>query len=67
MWQLMLLKLGINLVSSYIKSSDSKQDDKILDIVKDGASYLADKDNNDVTYRLADSIFNSSMKDKEDR
>lgn len=62
MWQIMLLNLGINLVSEYIESSDSKQDDKILDIVKDGAKYLSAKDNNDVTVSLATAVVKSVMK-----
>lgn len=62
MWQVMLLNLGINLVKSYIESSDSKQDDKVLDVVKQGAKYLAQKDNNDVTVDLASTIINSVMK-----
>lgn len=56
MWQVMLLNLGINLVKSYIESSDSKQDDKVLDIIKDGAKYLSSKDNNDMTVDLASNI-----------
>jgi len=62
MWQMMLLNLGINLVKSYIESSDSKRDDKVLDLVKNGAKYLANKDNNDVTVKVADSIVNAVMK-----
>jgi len=56
MWQVMLLNLGINLVKSYIESSDSKQDDKVLEVIKDGAKYLSSKDNNDMTVDLASTI-----------
>jgi len=62
MWQIILLNLGINLVKSYIESSESKEDDKVLDIVKDGAKYLSAKDNNDVTVNIADTIVKSVMK-----
>ena len=62
MWQIMLLNLGINLVTKYIESSDSEQDDKILDVVKDGAKYLSAKDNNDITVNLANTIVTSIMK-----
>jgi len=64
MWQMFLLNLGINLVKSYVESSNSAQDDKVLDLVKDGAKYLANKDNNDVTVQVADSIISSVMNKK---
>ena len=62
MWQAMLINLGINLIKSYIESSNSKQDDKVLSVIKDGAKYLANKDNNDVTVDVADSIVKAVMK-----
>jgi len=62
MWQAMLLNLGINLVKSYVESSESKADDKVLDLVKDGATYMAKKDNNDLTVDIADTIVKSVMK-----
>jgi hypothetical protein len=62
MWQMMLLNLGINLITKYIESSDSKQDDKILDVVKQGAEYLSAKDNNDVTVDVAKTIIKTVMK-----
>jgi len=64
MWQMFLLNLGINLVKSYVESSNSAQDDKVLDFVKYGAKYLANKDNNDVTVQVADSIISSVMNKK---
>jgi len=65
MWQYMLLNLGINLVKSYISSSDSKQDDKVLSVVKDGAKYLSAKDNNDITVDIANSVIKTVMKNKD--
>lgn len=62
MWQVMLLNLGINLVKSYIESSDSSKDDEVLNMVKDGAKYLANKDNNDVTVDIADAIVKAVVK-----
>lgn len=62
MWQVMLLNLGINLVKSYIESSDSSKDDEVLKMVKDGAKYLACKDNNDVTVNIANTIVKAAMK-----
>ena len=58
----LLLRLGINLVVSYINSSDSSKDDKVLKVVQDGAKYLSNKQNNDITVELADTIVNKVMK-----
>ena len=62
MWQVMLLNLGINLVTKYIESSDSKQDDKVLKVIQDGAEYLSAKDNNDMTVDIADTLVKAVMK-----
>lgn len=62
MLQIFLLNLGINLVKSYIESSDSEQDDKVLEVLKDGAKYLSKKDNNDITVDFADSIIKAVVK-----
>lgn len=62
MWQVMLLNLGINLVTKYIESSDSKQDDKVLEVIKDAAKYLSSKDNNDISTDLASTIIKTVMK-----
>jgi len=58
----LLLKLGINLVVSYINSSDSSKDDEVLKVVQDGAKYLSQKQNNDITVELADTIVKTVMK-----
>lgn len=52
MWSVVgaLLPYAIDIIVKYIKSSDSSKDDKVLDIVKIGAKYLAGKENNNVTY-----------------
>ncbi|BFU77175.1 hypothetical protein ALC152_03900 [Arcobacter sp. 15-2] len=57
-----LLKLGINLVVSYINSSNSDKDNEVLKVVQDGAKYLSNKQNNDVTVELADTIVKTVMK-----
>jgi len=62
MWSSILLKLGINLVVSYINSSNSDKDNEVLKVVQDGAKYLSNKQNNDVTVELADTIVKSVMK-----
>lgn len=42
------LPLAVDLIRSYIKSSDSSKDDKILQVVQDGCYYLAPKKNNNL-------------------
>ena len=46
----LLMPFVLDLIVVYIKSSSSKQDDKVLEIVQEGAAYLAQKENNDVSY-----------------
>jgi len=58
----LLLRLGINLVVSYINSSDSSKDNEVLKVVQDGAKYLSNKQNNDITVELADTIVDKVMK-----
>ena len=66
MWKLLLkqlvLPLAVNAVKSYVKNSDSDKDDKVLEVVQIGASYLAPKTNNTVSKNLALNIANDSMK-----
>jgi len=62
MFSSLLLKLGINLVVSYINSSDSSKDNEVLKVVQDGAKYLSNKQNNDITVELADTIVDKVMK-----
>ena len=62
MLQMLLLNLGVNLVKKYVESSESKGDDKVLELVKDSVDYMSKKDNNDVTVDIADTIIKSVMK-----
>jgi len=62
MLQSLLLRLGINLVVGYINSSKTNKDDEVLKVVKDGAQYLSNKQNNDVTVELAETIVKTVMK-----
>lgn len=41
-----LLPYAFDLIRSYIKSTDSSKDDKVLDMVQEGCKYLAPKSNN---------------------
>lgn len=62
MWLSLILPLAINIITKVIESTDSKQDDKILDVVKIGASYLAVKDNNSLNYSMSKEIKKVKMK-----
>lgn len=44
----LLLPFALELIKGYIRSTDSKKDDLVLNIVKEGVCYLESKDNNDV-------------------
>ena len=44
-----LFPLAVNIFELYIRNSSSKKDDAVLEVVKRGASYLANKDNNNLT------------------
>lgn len=48
-WLNWLLPLAIEVIKSYIDSTSTKSDDRVLEIVKVGAGYLANKTNNDIT------------------
>ncbi len=37
----LLVPLAVDLIRMYIKSSDTKKDDKVLDVVKEGCYYLS--------------------------
>lgn len=58
-----LLPLAVELIRSYIKSTDSKKDDVILDIVKDSVCYLEGKDNNSVNSYAKETIQNAKMRE----
>ena len=56
-----IIPFAVNAVKDYIKNTDSKSDDKVLDVVKLGANYLAVKHNNSVTDQIAESLRDTSM------
>lgn len=45
----LLLPFIFDLIKEYIRSTDTDKDDEVLNIVQEGAKYLAEKDNNTVT------------------
>ncbi|NCO01412.1 MAG: hypothetical protein GW906_06260 [Epsilonproteobacteria bacterium] len=58
----LLMPFAIDTIRSYVKSSDSKQDDKILSIAQETASYLSVKDNNTLSLNTADILLSAKMK-----
>lgn len=50
------MPLIVKFFELYISNSSSKKDDEVLEIVKKGASYLACKDNNDISLYEADKL-----------
>ncbi len=61
MWHSLLIGLAINLIKSYISSTSSHKDDLILDLVKDGVDYLANKTNNTVTKEISKELNSKDM------
>lgn len=59
----LIVPIAVQIIKSYIESSSSKKDDLILSTVKEGCSYLAPKDNNDVNYIMSAAINSASMKE----
>lgn len=43
-----LVPLAVELVKLYFRNTETKYDDRILDVVQSGCRYLADKENNTV-------------------
>jgi hypothetical protein len=66
MWNLLLthvvLPLAVDATKKYIESSETKKDDKVLEIVQVGATYLAHKPNNTVSVKTADSLSSDTMR-----
>lgn len=51
-----LLPLSINMIKAYINSTDTKNDDKILEVSKIAVDYLAESSNNTVSKKIADTL-----------
>lgn len=57
-----LLPVAVKTVTKYIDSTESKNDDKILELSKIGVEYLAKKNNNNVRMSLAKVLKKSDMR-----
>ena len=64
MWSLVgaLVPYAIDIIVKYVESSDSSKDDKVLDVVKIGAEYLARKSNNNLSFEDCEKIKSVKMK-----
>ncbi len=56
-----VLPVAVDTVKSYVNSSDTKNDDKVLELTKIGVNYLADSSNNSVTKTISESLNSSTM------
>ncbi len=56
-----VLPVAVDTVKSYVKSSDTKNDDKVLELTQIGAKYLAGSSTNTVTQTISDSLNNTKM------
>ena len=69
MWTLLLkqliIPLAVDSIKSYVKNTDSSKDDKVLEVVQVGASYLAKKTNNTVSKKVANSLESDSIRNKQ--
>lgn len=65
MWNIILtnlvLPLAVDTVKKYIDSTESKKDDKVLEVVQTGAKYLANKGNNTITLDLSKELDKKEM------
>ncbi len=59
----MLLPFAIDIIKKYVASSDSKKDDKVLEIAQETCKYMASKDNNTLSIDTASSIALAKMKE----
>lgn len=58
----LILPVAVTAVKSYINSSETKKDDKVLEIVQKGAIYLSEQPNNTVSQNLAYTINSEVMR-----
>lgn len=57
----LVLPLAVEQVKKYIDSTESKKDDKVLEIVQKGAEYLSKKGNNNMSKSLSEEISDTVM------
>lgn len=50
------IPVAVKTVTEYVKSTDIKKDDELLEIAKISTRYLAEQTNNTVTKKIADEL-----------
>lgn len=56
-----LLPFALEIVKAYFKTTDTKKDDQVLEVVQQGCYYLAPNKNNDMNVQTADIVANHKM------
>lgn len=57
----LFIPLATKTITEYIKNSESKQDDKILEVAKLSINYLAENSNNTVTKEISKALNHCSI------
>jgi|GEM_PF-3622638 len=56
-----LVPLAVELLKLYFKTTDTKKDDKVLEVVQQGCYYLAPNKTNDLSIETVDIVANHTM------
>ena len=56
-----LVPLAVELLKAYFKTTDTKKDDKVLDVVQQGCYYLAPNETNNLSIETSDIVANHTM------
>lgn len=57
-----LVPVAVQVVKQYFKTTDTKKDDKVLEVVQQGCYYLASNETNDLSIHTADNVAIHTMK-----
>ncbi|MCK9373463.1 MAG: hypothetical protein M0P91_09705 [Sulfuricurvum sp.] len=57
----LLVPLAVEIIKMYTKNSDSKKDDKVLQVVQLGCTYLQPKNNNTVDQLAVNAVTSHEM------
>ncbi len=57
----LLIPVATKTISEYIKTTDTKKDDKLLEVSKLAIDYLAEQSNNTITKEISNALSNCNM------
>jgi hypothetical protein len=57
----LFVPLAVEIIKAYFKTTDTKKDDQVLEVVQQGCYYLAPNKNNDMNVQTADIVANHTM------